>query len=267
MAPALFCNPSHALEALVSTGQVLIDGIEVTSFHSPKQIKEIRQRYPGLPFQLHASSLNRAFWSKQQLFRSPSILYESRWISIHLSLVPSWVVYPALKLNVRLPMPSQVYMVKRMITKVKRLKRSIALPLLLENMPVSPLLGNRFESEPRIIREILQDTGCSLLLDLAHARVAAAYRGVSVYEYLEQLPLTDVPQLHISGTREKGGVLVDAHEPLEDADYNILDWVLARTNSEILTLEYYRDDKPALKEMLCHLRERVSSGKNGQWKT
>jgi uncharacterized protein (UPF0276 family) len=259
MTPALFCNPSPALEDLVSTGQILIDGIEVTSFHSPKQIKEIHRKYRGLPFQLHASSLNRALWSKRQLLHHPSILYESRWISIHLSLVPSWVVYPALKFNVRLPIPSQEYLVKRMIEKVKRLKQSVALPLLLENMPVSPLLGNKFESEPCIIRDILQETGCPLLLDLAHARVAAANRGVSVYEYLEQLPLNDVPQLHISGTREKGGVLIDAHEPLEEADYDILDWVLARTHSEILTLEYYRDDKPALKGMLCCLRERVSS--------
>lgn len=260
MAVALFCNPSPALADLFSTGQAPIDGIEVTSFHSPKQIEDIRLGYPGLPFQLHASSLNRAFWSKRQLLHHPSILYESRWISIHLSLAPSWVVYPALKFNIRLPMPSQDHLVRRMIKKVTRLKRSVALPLLLENMPISPLLGNAFESDPCIIGDILQETDCRLLLDLAHARVAAAYRGVGVYEYLEQLPLDDVPQLHISGAREKDGVLVDAHEPLEETDYEVLDWVLARTNPVILTLEYYRDDKPALKEMLRQLHERVSSG-------
>lgn len=260
MTIALFCNPSSALADLVDTGQVLVDGIEVTSFYSPKQIRKIRRRYPGLPFQFHASNLNRVFWSKRQLIRRSAILYESRWISIHLSLVPSWVVFPALKLNIKLPIPSQDRLVSRMVKNVKRLKRSFSLPLILENMPVSPVLGNNLESDPLIIREVLRETGCSLLLDLAHARVAAFSRGISVYEYLEQLPLDDVPQLHISGARKKDGVLVDAHEPLMDMDYDILDWVLARTTPEVLTLEYYRDDRLALKEMLCHLHELVLSG-------
>ncbi len=53
-----------------------------------------------------------------------------------------------------------------------------------------------------------------------------------------------------------GGVLRDAHEPfLREADYEILEWVLKRTKPEIVTLEYFREDQAALKEMLIRLRQ------------
>jgi uncharacterized protein (UPF0276 family) len=47
--------------------------------------------------------------------------------------------------------------------------------------------------------------------------------------------------------------LFDAHEPLQKADYVLLDWVLQRARPRAVTLEYSRD-RQQLKAQLHRLR-------------
>ncbi len=260
MSIKLFVNPSPTLAELVSTGEISIDGLEVTPFHSPRQVKEMRRDYPGLPFQFHASNTFRTFWSESRLRRYHAICHESRWISIHLAIVPAWAVFTGLKFGIKMPMPSPDRWVKRLIVKLQRLKENAALPVILENMPASAVLDNLWETDPRMIQTVLRKTGCQMLLDLAHARVAADFHEIRIREYIEALPLSKVRQLHISGVREVEGKLFDAHETLQKDDYEILAWVLTRTNPEILTLEYFYNNKEALQIMLKRLRVMIESG-------
>lgn len=78
-------------------------------------------------------------------------------------------------------------------------------------------------------RSVLNETGAEMLLDLAHARVAAAFRQMPVTECLIRLPLEKVRQIHLSGVRVVAGELCDAHEILIEDDYHLLGWVLGRT--------------------------------------
>jgi len=262
MSIKIFVNPSPALADLISTGEVSIDGVEVTPFHSPRQVEAMRRAYPGLPFQFHASNTFRTFWSEYQLQRYHVICRESRWISIHLAIAPAWVVLPALKFGIKLRVPSPDKLVKRLIVKIQRLKKKAAIPVILENMPASAVLDNHCETDPRLIQEVINMTSCQMLLDLAHARVAANFHDMQIQEYIEALPLSEVRQLHISGVREKEGNLIDAHETLQAIDYDLLAWVLPRTKPEVVTLEYFLDDKIALREMLSRVRQVIDSVSN-----
>jgi hypothetical protein len=128
-------------------------------------------------------------------------------------------------------------------------------PAILENMPANRHLDNAFESDPAMIGRVLDTLDVDMLLDLAHARVAAAFHRVPVKDFLAQFPLERVQQVHISGVRQVGGVVQDAHETLSAEDYDLFQWTLARTQPEVVTLEYFRDDRPALREMLVRLGE------------
>ena len=255
MSIALFCNPSPGLAALYQTSQISLDGIECTSFSSPSQIERMHSIYSGLRFQFHASNLGRTLFSRLSLKRYQQACPDSPWMSIHFSPIPSWVVFPALKFGWRLPLPAPERMEKRFVRKIKRLKAAIALPVILENMPVDRGLNNLMESDPKIIRRVLDETGIDMLLDLAHARVAADFRQITVEEYLLQLPLDRVRQIHLSGVRMVDGQLFDAHETLAEDDYRLLSWALQRTKPNMVTLEYFRDDQEALREMLTRLRQ------------
>ena len=255
MSIALFCNPSPGLAALHQTRQISLDGIECTSFNSPSQIERMHTEYAGLRFQFHASNLGRTLFSRLRLKRYQQACPDSQWISIHFSPVPSWVVFPALKFGWRLPLPAPDRMEKRFVRKITQLKTALPLPVILENIPVDRVLNNLMESDPEVIRRVLNETGIDMLLDLAHARVAADFRQVPVEEYLVQLPLDRVRQIHLSGVRVVDGKLQDAHETLVEEDYRLLSWALTRTKPDVVTLEYFKDDQESLRKMLILLRQ------------
>ena len=250
----LFCDHSPALVRLYHDREISLDGVEFTPFNTPAEIDALRADYPDLPFQFHASNVGRVPFSLQKLNRYQRACPESAWVSIHLSLVPSWILFLALQKGISLPLPAARRVEKRFIRQVQRLAGRTDLPLILENMPTTPLLDNRFESDPATIRWLISALDTGMLLDLAHARVAAMFHALDVKDYLVRLPLERVRQIHVSGTRVVDGVLRDAHEPLQDADYDLLEWTLRRTTPEMVTLEYFRDDQAALKEMLIRLR-------------
>lgn len=87
------------------------------------------------------------------------------------------------------------------------------------------------------------------MLDIGHARVSAARLGEDVLDYLRNLPLNRVVQVHVSGPRMRDGRLFDAHESLQEADYELLEFVLEQTQPQVVTLEYIRERESLQKQL------------------
>lgn len=155
-----------------------------------------------------------------------------------------------------LPRLNPEWLMLAFIRKVRRLARRLTVPILLENLPSWPdrRWQYNFEVETERIDRVLASTGAGLLLDLGHARIAAEGLGMTVEAYLNRLPLERVRQIHASGPREKDGHLYDLHQPLQAVDYVLLEWVLARTRPEVVTLEYIQE-RDALGEQIHRLKE------------
>jgi len=117
-------------------------------------------------------------------------------------------------------------------------------------MPVLPHPRSQFGADPALISDLIAESGYNLLLDLAHARVAAAGLHMDIRSYLRALPLERVVALHVSGPRQFNDRLYDAHEPLADVDYEILRWTLSHTQPRLITLEYYRDPQNLRQQIL-----------------
>jgi len=130
-------------------------------------------------------------------------------------------------------------------------------PIILENLASLPDEKYAYAANPDVISDVLERTGTGLLLDIAHARVAASFQRIDIKQYLERFPLDLTKQIHVSGVREKGRYLRDAHESMLSEDYAILKWVLGQCNPQVVTLEYFRDLVP-LREQLWRLKEIVA---------
>jgi uncharacterized protein (UPF0276 family) len=255
----LSTNLSPALLQLLKTEAVLIDAIEVGPWFSVDQLREYQEQLSDWQFYFHPSN-----WTSSRALSSRSIhrlntylqITQSPWASVHIAMLPMSYVKLAMRYGIYLPPPPVKLAISRLIKQVKKLQSKIAVPVILENMPAFPTRKYFFESDPGVICRVLAETGCQFLLDLSHARVAAAVQGVSVREYLLQLPLARVVQIHASGPRERDGVLYDAHEPLTSVDYELLAWVLERTQPQVLTLEYFKD-KDQLREQLAQLARMI----------
>ncbi len=252
----LSVNHSEALVKLILTNQVRVDAIEWVDKLNVAEISSVRQQLPDIAFHFHQG---RILFSKQAVSDLKEYLTacpQTEAVSIHLAPLPALVTFPALRWKLFLPEPNTQTAIERFIRQVRWLQARLDLPVILENMPALHPTRYRFESEPGTMRSVLEATGCRMLLDLAHARVAAEVRNIPVKDYLSQLPLELTQQIHLAGVRRdaKTDRLYDAHQSLADEDYELLAWVLTQIQPQLVTLEYFREDAKALKTQLERLR-------------
>lgn len=113
---------------------------------------------------------------------------------------------------------------------------------MLENTPDNLIERRFYKLEPYVnskqISRLIYDTDVSLLLDITHAKIAAKFNGWNILEYIESLPLERVKEIHINGCEKNRNMFIDSHNKMEKEDYLLLEWVLKRTNPEIISLEY-----------------------------
>jgi uncharacterized protein len=143
---------------------------------------------------------------------------------------------------------------ERIARRAEQLTSALPVPLLLENMSHWPARTPDHAADPEFIAQALMETGCDLLLDLAHAQVGGEQMGLPDEDYLFRLPLGRVVEVHLSGPRRNNGVLRDAHEPLTENDYDLLSWLLRRRTPDAVTLEYWKDP-------VAHAEQLVRLGK------
>jgi len=108
-----------------------------------------------------------------------------------------------------------------------------------DNMEVVPLV-----TSPAVISTLLERSGCGLLLDIAHARLAAEALGMPVQEYILKLPVDRIREVHVTGVQVgRQGYRID-HEPMTEDDWELLEWTLQEIHSgcfarpEYVTCEY-----------------------------
>lgn len=96
--------------------------------------------------------------------------------------------------------------------------------------------------DPAIIRTVIETTGCGLLLDVSHARLAADWLGIDRQAYLAQLPLQTVREIHFTGIQAVDAVWAERfapyawiqpyigraldHLPMTEADWHFTRWML-----------------------------------------
>lgn len=258
----LTTNLSEPLIELLAGRETPIDGIEVGPWINPQQIINHRESLPSFPFYFHGGE-----WVNRIGILPGSVAAINRyikaagspWASMHITFLLPGVRPLFVGNGWRIPRLDPDRSTRRFVRKVQALRRSVDVCVLLENPDPMPLADN-YEIQPDRITAILEATGCGLLLDTGHARLSSEALGIPAEEYILKLPLDRLRQIHVSGPRMREGRLFDAHEPLQETDYRLLDFVLARTKPDVVTLEYIRH-KEELRQQLARLRRIVDDKK------
>ena len=280
--PLLGTNGTESMLALLDQGGAdYVDYFKVGPFMGRRRIAELARDYPLM---LHLDDALSAPDppSTEMLERLSSwvALTGTPWASEHIGFSAAEVTLDAaLITQPASPLLSRQEALDNIVRSARALAEGLAVPLLLENLPLFPNLAHLHVGEPDFVAEVIARSDCDLLLDLAHARVSADLLGQEIHAYLEQLPLGRVVELHLSGPRRLGQLdaarrrivrdnapsvadrvpcgddnLADAHETLQAEDYALFEWVLARTQPLAVSLEYFRQPGP-LREQLLRLGE------------
>lgn len=146
--------------------------------------------------------------------------------------------------------------------------------LILENIPYFGPAGefHRASVEPAVIRRVIEQSSCGFLLDLSHARIAAHYLGIDPHDYVAQLPVERLRELHVTGVRKVKGRLAD-HMDLNNEDWSWVRFALKRVAEGdwarpwTVALEYggigepfkWRSEQSVLAEQVPRLHEMIHS--------
>jgi len=264
----LAINYSNEAASLVAKGQ-----IEIERFKTPDWTDMIaeagEQRPVAVHFNLNAGGLHFADtdWERcEALLEQTGTPYLNLHINAELSDFPG--------IPIHTPHRRQFKVVADQLAAdvAAAVERFGPEHVIVENVPYRGALETtlRPSVEPRLIRQIVESTGCGLLLDLSHARISAVYLGVDEFEYLSSLPVRNLREMHFTGLRWSNGKLKD-HLPALPGDFRMLRWALERIRGGewstpwLLAFEYggvgdkfkERSDPAVMVEQLPILRDMI----------
>lgn len=98
------------------------------------------------------------------------------------------------------------------VANVQCVQDTLGKPLLLENTTYPFEIPGGDMSQPDFFQRLVDSTGCGILLDITNVRINAENHGFNAVDFLDQMPLEHVVQLHTSGGyRDHEGHFVDGH--------------------------------------------------------
>lgn len=155
-----------------------------------------------------------------------------------------------------LPLPWDQATLDRVCDHIDRVQARLRRTLLLEN-PASYLeFAHATLDEAGFLREVTRRTGCGLLLDLANAQVSAVNLGRDAWQFIQQLPLDRIGQLHLAGYARDPAVagpplLIDDHGAAVQAEVWQLHAALVARCGPLPTLIERDNDLPPLPVLLA----------------
>jgi len=101
----------------------------------------------------------------------------------------------------------------------------------------SPRWGDLLK--PEIITRIITESGCGFLFDISHAYCASKWLNTPFFDYIKQLPLEKITEIHINGWHETQDDIM-CHTKINDEGYKALEFILEYCRPEVITIEYGR---------------------------
>jgi uncharacterized protein (UPF0276 family) len=178
------------------------------------------------------------------------------WHSEHLA----YTMVEGEQLGTMLPPPRTQEALDMLCERVQFLHSRYRVPFLLEKvvrfLPEYP--GDYSEAE--FLNALCRQTGCGLLLDVYNLECDHKNFGFNIEQFLSELDLRNVVEMHLAGGVEYGGFQVDVHTHVtQESTLEIARDVLARAPQvRAVTFEYLKEAVPRLgHDAICGELERL----------
>lgn len=115
----------------------------------------------------------------------------------------------------------------------------------LENNNYYPTPAYEHVTDGAFLSRIVEENNLRFLFDIAHARITAHNRKISLEQYHASLPLTKIIQVHVCrSSMDPQGMAIDAHLAPGEEEREEVESLIARYQGlRYVTLEYYKDAK------------------------
>jgi uncharacterized protein (UPF0276 family) len=153
------------------------------------------------------------------------------------------------------PIPYNEPMLAHMVERVRTVQDVLERPLVLENPSSYVTFASSTMSEHRFMRRLADEADCALLLDVNNIYVTCRNHGMDMLEYLDEIPLERVVQLHVAGHSDFGTHCIDTHDHhVIDPVWDLLTEVYRRGGSRPTMIEW-DDHIPDFEVVLAELNK------------
>jgi uncharacterized protein (UPF0276 family) len=174
------------------------------------------------------------------------------WYSDHLC----WASADGIALHDLLPLPFTRASVEIACARIAELEDAIGIPVAIENISYYVHLGEAEMDEIDFVLEVLDRSGCRLMLDVNNVYVNSRNHGFDPRAYLDRIPVDRVVQIHVAGHLVRpGGPIIDTHgEPVCDEVFDLLGHTLRRIGRPVPVLLERDANFPEWSELQGELR-------------
>jgi uncharacterized protein (UPF0276 family) len=228
-------------EAIVEHGDS-IDWLEVITEHyiqtTPEQAaraRELRASFPLIPHGIEMSIGSEGDVDPSYLDAIGELVetVEAPWFSDHLSFTQAG----GIALGQLTPVLRTREAAASIGRKARMASERVGVPFLLENITYYVNMESEL-SEGEFITEVVQQADCGLLLDLTNVFINSVNHRFDPFDFLSQLPLERVVQVHLAGGEWQGNIMVDSHaHPVHDDVWHLLEFLLGRAPLKGILLE------------------------------
>jgi len=150
-----------------------------------------------------------------------------------------------------LPLPFSNEAADHVIARVKQLQKKIPLPFLLENPSYYVKMPGAEMPEADFFNKVMEGADCGMLLDVNNVYVNSKNHGFDPKEFIRQLPLHRVGQIHMAGHFDRGDVVIDTHEgPIIDPVWDLYQFTIKAIGRPVSTLIEWDTNVPALAKVV-----------------
>jgi uncharacterized protein (UPF0276 family) len=224
----------------------------VCADHPPPALIRLRDR--GIPVVPHAVSLSLGGaepldTSRVERLAELAAALDAPLVSDHVCFVRA----AGLDAGHLLPLPRTRAALDVLVANITAAQSILSVPLAVENVAARFAWPNAEFTEAQFLSELVERTGCLLLLDVANLYANARNFGGDPVAVLDALPLDRVGYAHVAGGVERDGRYHDTHaHPVPPAVFDLLSELCRRVRPPGVLLER-DDDFPADDELAAEL--------------
>ncbi|WP_299945851.1 DUF692 domain-containing protein [uncultured Microbulbifer sp.] len=153
-----------------------------------------------------------------------------------------------------LPLPYTHEALRHICDRIDQVQTFLGEKLLIENISCYVECADNQMSEATFIGEVARQAGCEILLDINNLYVNSVNHRFDPIDYLNELPLSSVKQLHLSGHNDKGLFLLDSHgSEIIPAVWELYEYLISKTG-DIPTLIEWDHDIPSWETLMMECR-------------
>jgi len=229
-------------------------------------LDKIRENYPisfhGVGMSLaSADALNMNYMKK---LKNMIKRFQPLQVSDHMS----WVSVQKQYAHELLPFPYYPESLQHIADKISRAQDYLQQQILIENPSSYMLFDLSIISEWDFINEIIDKSGCKLLLDVNNIYVSAFNTGFNAEDYIQRINKENIAEIHLAGFEDRGSHLYDTHGTLIHDDVWSLYKELIHLTGPVPTLIEWDTDIPEFSVLYSeskkaqHIINKYSSTKN-----